>query len=131
MSHSCIHIKIPELPLAVFTVFAVDIALSAAAARLGVLQSRPRLRGGYGTGERAGCTSTLRDKRRNRVSDRASADGEDVHNSLVGEIGERVEANRLRGLLLLRDKRLDLVQDSLASAEAVGGWDDRGDVLSA
>lgn len=67
-----------------------------------------------------------------RVRGRASAGGDVVHDSLVGELGERVEANRLRGgQLSLRDKRLDLVGDRLASAEVVGGLDDRGDVLPA
>ena len=85
-----------------------------------------------GIGERAVGASTLGGGRRNRVRGRASAGGEVVHDSLVGELGERVEANGLRGgQLSLRDQRLDLVRDSLASAEVVGGLDDRGDVLPA
>ena len=55
-----------------------------------------------------------------------------VHDSLVGELGERVEAGRLRGgELSLADERLDLVGDGLAPAHVVGGLDDRGDVLPA
>ena len=66
------------------------------------------------------------------IQQMTSAAGEVVHDSLVGELGERVEANRLRGgQLSLRHQRLDLVRDRLASAEVVGGLDDRGDALPA
>ena len=41
-----------------------------------------------------------------------------IHDSLVGELGERVEANRLRGgQLSLRDERLDLVGDRAPSCD--------------
>ena len=46
-----------------------------------------------GIGEKAAGASTLGGGRRNRVRGRASAGGEVVHDSLVGEPGERVEAN--------------------------------------
>ena len=46
-----------------------------------------------GIGERAASASTLGGERRNRVRGCASAGGEVVHDSLVGELGERVEAN--------------------------------------
>ena len=46
-----------------------------------------------GIGERAAGASTLGGGRRCRVRGRASAGGEVVHDSLVGELGERVEAN--------------------------------------
>ena len=46
-----------------------------------------------GIGERATGASTLGGGRRCRVRGRASAGGEVVHDSLVGELGERVEAN--------------------------------------
>ena len=46
-----------------------------------------------GIGESATGASTLEGGRRCRVRGRSSAGGEVVHDSLVGELGERVEAN--------------------------------------
>ena len=81
-----------------------------------------------GIGEKAAGASTLGGGRRSRVRGRSEV----VHYTLVGELGERMETHRLRGgELSLRDQRLDLVRDRLASAEVVGGLDDRGDVLPA